>query len=165
MQRLSHTSLRAEPHANGTKFQLYGYTDTADDRTKMVPLSVMLRGSFTHTNSGQPGGAADRFGANNNATIDEASIFYGGRITSQIGAFVQGTYDGVDNSAALDNTDIRLANYIDLSDQRFVYGVSVNNNPTAQDLWNTTPTWGFPWASSPLAPTPSAGFSSVRLNH
>jgi len=141
----------------GRNFKLYGYTDTADDRTKMVPLSVMLRGSFTHTNSGQPGGATDRFGANNNATIDEASIFYGGRITSQIGAFVQGTYDGVDNSAALDNTDIRFANYIDLSDQRFVYGVSVNNNPTVQDLWNTTPTWGFPWASSPLAPTRSAG--------
>ncbi|NBQ71266.1 MAG: cytochrome C, partial [Nitrosomonadaceae bacterium] len=29
-------------------------------------------------------------------------------------------------------------------------------NPTVTDLWNTTPTWGFPWSSSPLAPTQSA---------
>ncbi len=104
----------------------------------------MIRGSFTHTNNGQPGGAADRFGPNNNATIDEASIFYAGRITSKIGAFVQGTYDGVSNTGALDNTDIRFANYADLAGSRFVYGVSVNNNPTVQDLWNTTPAWGFP---------------------
>lgn len=38
----------------------------------------MIRGSFTHTNDSQPGGAADRFGSNNNATIDEASLFLAG---------------------------------------------------------------------------------------
>ena len=141
----------------GRNFKLYGYTDVSDDRTKFIPIAGMIRGSFTHTNSGQPGGAADRFGPNNNATIDEASIFYAGRVTSKIGAFVQGTYDGVSNTGALDNTDVRFANYADLAGNRFVYGVSVNNNPTVQDLWNTTPAWGFPWASSPLAPTPAAG--------
>ena len=141
----------------GRNFKLYGYTQTADDRTKMIPLTGMIRGSFTHTNSDLPGGAADRFGPNNNATIDEASVFYAGRVTSKVGAFVQGTYDGVTNSGALDNTDIRLAHYADLASHRLVFGVSVNNNPTVQDLWNTTPAWGFPWASSPLAPTPAAG--------
>jgi hypothetical protein len=141
----------------GRNFKLYGYTGVSDDRTKFIPIAGMIRGSFTHTNNGQPGGAADRFGPNNNATIDEASIFYAGRITSKIGAFVQGTFDGVSNTGALDNTDIRFADYADLAGNRLVYGVSVNNNPTVQDLWNTTPAWGFPWASSPLAPTPAAG--------
>ena len=64
----------------GRNFKLYGYTQTADDRTKMIPLTGMIRGSFTHTNSDLPGGAADRFGPNNNATIDEASVFYAGRV-------------------------------------------------------------------------------------
>ena len=74
----------------GRNFKLYGYTDVSADRTKFIPIAGMIRGSFTHTNSGQPGGAADRFGPNNNATIDQASIFYAGRITSKIGAFAQG---------------------------------------------------------------------------
>lgn len=143
--------------AIGRNFKLNGYTQTSPDREKLIPLAGMIRGSFTHTNNGQPGGAADRFGPNNNATIDEASIFYAGRITSKIGAFVQGTYDGVDNSGALDNSDIRLADSANLGSNQLVYGVSVNNNPTVQDLWNTTPAWGFPWSSSPLAPTPAAG--------
>ena len=25
------------------------------------------------------------------------------------------------------------------------YGLSLNNNPTVQDLWNSTPAWGFPY--------------------
>lgn len=145
------------PYIYRTQFQAIRLHDVNPDRTKFVPIAGMIRGSFTHTNNGQPGGAADRFGPNNNATIDEASIFYAGRITSKIGAFAQGTYDGVSNTGALDNTDIRFANSADLAGNRLVYGVSVNNNPTVQDLWNTVPAWGFPWASSPLAPTPAAG--------
>jgi hypothetical protein len=30
----------------------------------------------------------------------------------------------------------------------FVYGITANNNPTVQDLWNTTPAWSFPYAVS-----------------
>lgn len=37
-----------------------------------------------------------------------------------------------------------------------VMGMYVNNNPTLQDLWNTTPAWGFPFSSSGLVPTPDA---------
>ena len=72
---------------------------------------------------------------------------------------MQGTYDGVTNSGALDNTDIRLAHYADLASHRLVFGVSVNNNPTVQDLWNTTPAWGFPWRRLPLLPRPPQDYS------
>jgi len=41
-------------------------------------------------------------------------------------------------------------------EKRLVYGVSINNNPTVQDLWNSTPAWRFPYASSAVAPTPTA---------
>jgi hypothetical protein len=37
-----------------------------------------------------------------------------------------------------------------------IAGLTLNNNPTVQDPWNTTPAWGFPYVSSGLAPTPAA---------
>lgn len=142
----------------GRRFKLNGYTATSGkDSSKLVPLSGMIRGSFTHTQKDQPGGAADHYGKNDNATIDEAAIFYAGRITSKVGAFVEGTYNGVERIGELDNTDIRFADHANMGGGNLVYGISTNNSPTVSDLWNTTPVWGFPWASSPLAPTPSAG--------
>lgn len=144
----------------GRNFKLNGYTakkETGSTLKYLPPISGMIRGSFTHTMNDQPGGAAERYGRNNNNTIDEASVFYAGRITSNLGAFVQGTYGGVEDKWELDNADIRMANQSTLSNNHLVYGISTNNSPSVSDLWNTTPTWGFPWASSELAPTPSAG--------
>src|SRR5207248_3087809 len=40
--------------------------------------------------------------------------------------------------------------------KRATFGLSVNNNPTVQDVWNSTPAWGFPYGSSAVAPTPGA---------
>jgi hypothetical protein len=37
-----------------------------------------------------------------------------------------------------------------------VLGVTVNDGPTVQDVWNTTVAWGFPFASSSVAPGPIA---------
>ena len=34
--------------------------------------------------------------------------------------------------------------------------MTLNNNPTMSDLWNSTPAWGYPFTTSPLAPTPAA---------
>lgn len=68
------------------------------------------------------------------------------------------TFDGVGKqNLVLDNTDIRYADQTNLAGQQFVYGVSANNSPTVSDLWNTTPVWSLPAASSSLAPTPAAG--------
>lgn len=60
------------------------------------------------------------------------------------------------NIVAWDLSDTRYADQLALFDQDIVFGVSLNNAPTVQDLWNTTPVWGFPYATSPLAPTPGA---------
>jgi hypothetical protein len=37
-----------------------------------------------------------------------------------------------------------------------VYGTSLNNNPTVNDVWNSTPAWGYPYVASQVAPTPAA---------
>ncbi len=55
-----------------------------------------------------------------------------------------------------DNTDIRYANTTMIGNLDVIYGITANNNPTVQDVWNTTPAWAFPYTASNIAPTPAA---------
>ena len=48
------------------------------------------------------------------------------------------------------------ANTTKLAGKELVYGLDFNNNPTVEDLWNSTPAWGYPWVASDFAPTPNA---------
>ena len=141
----------------GRAFKIGGYTQTGGEGlASKIPLSAMLLGSFTNTGSGQPGGAAPHFGDNNNVAMDQISVFLAGRITDYAGAFVQGTYSGVDRTFLLDNTDLRLTTPFPVDDTELRIGASLNNGPTVQDAFNSTPVWMFPFASSALAPTPAA---------
>jgi hypothetical protein len=142
----------------GRQFKLHGYVWGDRPDVPFIPLAAMLQTSFTHTGQGQPGGATPHFKDNNNVALDQLSLFYAGRIVPHVGAFVQGTYDGVTGTAALDNVDIRAAMQGTVLGTDLIYGVSVNNTPTVQDLWNTTPARGFPCASSRLAPTPASAW-------
>jgi hypothetical protein len=63
-----------------------------------------------------------------------------------------GTYDRASQHVFLDNTDVRYADTAKILGLDVLYGVTVNNNPTVQDVWNTTPAWGFPYIASTLAP-------------
>ena len=140
----------------GRRFKLGGYTLNGGDWTG-PPFAVMLEApTYTHTEAGQTGGAAPHFGPNNNFAFQQASLFTGGRFTDNLGAFIQGTYDGVARRFAWDNADIRFATPINLDGHTLLGGVTTNNNPTVQDVWNTIPAWSFPYISSLLAPTPTA---------
>jgi hypothetical protein len=141
----------------GRAFKIGGYTQTGGDGPlSRIPLAAMALGSFTHTNTAQPDPAAPDFGRNNNPALDQVSVFFAGRLTDYAGAFVQGTYDGVARTFALDNTDLRLATLLNVRDTDVLVGLSVNNGPTVQDPYNSTFAWVFPFASSALAPTPTA---------
>ncbi len=88
----------------------------------------------------------------------QASLFYAGKIADELGAFIQMTYSGVGDSFGWDNTDIRYAHHLSFggtngNNHSMILGVTLNNNPTVQDVWNTTPAWGFPYSSSAVAPT------------
>jgi hypothetical protein len=56
----------------------------------------------------------------------------------------------------MDNMDIRYARNVQLGKSTWVYGLTLNNNPTVQDIWNTVPAWRYPYASSGVAPSPLA---------
>ncbi len=139
----------------GRLFKLNGYVwDSGEASAPKV--SALLQGYLTHTEKGQDGGAAPHFASNNNPSIEQASLFYGGKILDHLGAFAQATYDGVGRRFAWDNVDIRYADTAAIGGVNAVMGVSLNNNPTVQDLWNSTPAWGTPFSSSSLAPAPAA---------
>lgn len=139
----------------GRQFKLNGYT-MSDGDDHFPPLAAMALTSSTHTKADQPGGASPGFRGNDNVALDQASLFYAGRFDDHAGAFIQTTYDGVGNVFHWDQLDIRYANTLSLGGNDLIYGVTLNNNPTVQDLWNSTPAWGFPFAASALAPTPAA---------
>jgi hypothetical protein len=139
----------------GRRFKLGGYT--LDGGTwKGPPFAVALQPTFTHLQEPQPGGLAPGFGVNNDFAMQQISLFTGGRITDNAGAFIQGTYDGVASRFAWDNTDIRYAKSVNIGGHTFLWGIDANNNPTVQDVWNTIPAWSFPYISSELAPMPTA---------
>jgi hypothetical protein len=138
----------------GRQFKLNGYS--WGDGEHPLPLALMIQGGFSHVDTSLPEAPAPHFSTNNNLSVDQVSIFYGGRITEHSGAFVQVTYSGEERHTSWDNMDIRYARAVKFAGTDAVIGVSINNNPTVQDLWNSTPAWGFPYISSPLVPGPSA---------
>jgi hypothetical protein len=77
-----------------------------------------------------------------------------------LAVFVQLAYEWVGDSFVLDNTEIRYARHLDFggapgsTHPNVLIGVTVNNGPTVQDVWNTTAAWGFPYSGSSVAPTP-----------
>lgn len=118
---------------------------------RVFPLSVMLQTSLTRTNKKQSGTQND-----NVEFPQQLSLFLNGEITPHIGTFLQVTYSGQDDHFTIDDTDIRYANQTLVQDKALEYGITINNNPTVEDLWNSTPAWGFPFASADSAPTPAA---------
>lgn len=137
----------------GRQFKLYGYTWGNESS---VPLAAMIVGSYDHTDKNLPDPPAEHYSTNSNGVFDEASVFLAGRLFGNVGSFAQITYSGIDRKASWDNVDVRYSHPLQMANHSIVAGVSVNNNPTIQDLWNSTPGWGFPYVSSELAPTPAA---------
>jgi len=88
---------------------------------------------------------------------EDASLFLAGAWATHVGSFVQVTYDAQSDHFTWDNSDIRYANTTKLFDKDLAYGITLNNNPTVEDLWNSTPAWGYPWVGSNWALGPQAG--------
>jgi hypothetical protein len=140
----------------GREFKLRGYTAggtrcgdvAAEDDEIQIPIAGMMTPNFTHVQKGIPD--------NDNSTIGSVSTFLAGQIYCNLGAFVQGTYDRPSQTGFLDNTDIRWAKSTKLDGMDVLFGLTANNNPAVQDVWNTTPAWSFPYISSGFAPSPAA---------
>ena len=132
----------------GRMFKLTGYT--IGQRT-ILPISAMALASVSKVaNTAKSDDPAGDFQKNGSLIFATASLLGGGRLTDNIGAFVQVTYDNFATQSAdgafhghsnADNIDIRYADRF-ISDQRdLIVGVSANNNPSVSDPWNTAAAW------------------------
>ena len=147
----------------GRQFKLMGYTaggNRCDDgRAKsddsQVPLALMaVPTTFSRVKSKD---ALPDSSGNGEWLQAQYSVFVAGQLYCDVGAFVQTTYDPLGKVFSWDNADIRYAKTGTIQGTNVVYGITANNNPTVQDVWNTTPAWGFPYIASPVAPTPAFG--------
>ncbi len=137
----------------GMRFKMEGYTDS-NGKSWNLPLSGMVSANWTHTSKDQKP-APDNFKSNDNAVLQEVSLFLAGKLADNVGAFVQGTYSGIDHFSSLDQADIRLAHSFDLGGKDVILGLSLNNNPTLTDPFNTMGAWRFPYTSAEIAPSPA----------
>jgi hypothetical protein len=160
------TSARAEA------YDLPGYVNSTgrsftnapqEGKDWVPPISMMAIGGFTHTEAPLPPPTAP-YKPNDNVVLSPVSFFWGGAVTDSIGAFAQVTYnappvggfpDPFGHTWTWDNTDVRFARTTKIGPLDVIYGITANNNPTVQDVWNTTPAWTFPYAVSTIAPTPA----------
>lgn len=134
----------------GRVFKINGYTMKVGNDAK-VPLSAMLVESFTHTSKAQTSAPNTNFGTNNNVELQQASLFLAGRLTDHMGVFAQATYSENGGLLGWDNADVRYARPFSHGDHNGTWGISVNNNPTISDVFNSAPGWGYPYMSSNLA--------------
>jgi hypothetical protein len=148
----------------GRAFKLNGYTLTAQTtiqerdpangatlKLSPIPLvSGMLQSSLTHLSDDVPGVQNSSV-----ALPQQLSVFVAGELSSRIGLFSQITYAGENGTIGVDNIDLRFAR--PAGGAGLVYGLTLNNNPSVSDLWNTTPVWGWPYASSAAGVAPLAG--------
>jgi hypothetical protein len=149
--------------AFGRNFKIKGYVLTdmaAKDKvgnskdlllSKYIPLSAMILLSDTAYVANQP--------SSQNGTTgfpQQLSIFLAGGFASHFGGLSQLTYTHTDDHFSMDNTDLRYANQAKIAGRDIAYGVTLNNNPTVEDVWNSTPAWGFPWISSASGVSPIA---------
>ncbi len=150
----------------GRMFKLNGYTMTnvetieavspdSEHTTLKIPstysFSAFVKSSYTSISKAAPG-IKNSFVQ----SPEEISLFFSGEITPKIGAYAQLTYGLSDGAIGLDMLDIRYADHARLGTKDLLYGITLNNMPTMQDVWNTTPAWGFPYYGSESAPSPTA---------
>ncbi len=148
----------------GRAFKINGYTQGGGSGLEAhIPLSAMLQGSFTNT-SQDAATAPHTYATNNNFVFDQASIFVAGRVSDHTGGFIQMTYSNEDsrvnggNGLVVDNTDLRpYTTTVQAFGNDLTLGLTVNNNPTVQDPYNSTFAWGYPYFVPKIAPGPSAG--------
>ena len=160
--------------ALGRAFKLNGYTMSGQPTVtskgggnqgglnilQTFPLSVLFDTAFTSLKSPVSVDASGSPTTTQNGSFqfpEDASLFLAGAWSTHVGSFIQVTYSTQDDHFSWDNADVRYANSTKLFKKDFTYGITLNNNPTVEDLWNSTPAWGYPWVGSDWAPGPTAG--------
>jgi hypothetical protein len=90
-----------------------------------------------------------------NGTVEfpqQLSFFFAGELSEHMGVFSQITYTHASDHFTVDNTDFRYTTHGKFGSADAIYGMTINNNPTVEDVYQGTPAWGFPFINSPVTP-------------
>lgn len=141
----------------GRFFKLSGYTagkSVVDkEGVNFIPAGVF--GQLGVTWAAQPNNSQGQPVVSPNG-LPEAYEFtgeVGTKLTDFAGVFYE---YGVGNTfpgwkGALGPVDVRATHFFHVGDNELLVGVDSNNDPSVQDVWNTTPSWGYPFYTSPQA--------------
>lgn len=141
----------------GRAFKLYGYVaaENPKDNNLEERLTTGIWTSFNRTNKDQtPNGIG--YGPNDNFSLDQVALYYGGRITPTWGAFQEFSYNGANRNFFWDAMDVRHAWTGEMFGEDYVAGVLFGNQLGNTSIWNSAPPNNFPWNSSRIAATPAA---------
>jgi hypothetical protein len=140
--------------AYGRLFKLNGYTFKKADGGINIPLAATAQVGYENLSSPAP--APSPYSDKENLYLQDVSAYIAGGFGEHFGSFIKVTYDAVGKQTAWDLLDVRYAHTLELGGHSLIAGIDVNNNPTVQDLWNSTPVWGFPYYQNTFTPFPDA---------
>lgn len=144
----------------GRTFKLTGYTFSKDPEPYQVlppPVTVEAQISFTNTQKSLPPQQTFQgIRGNDNINFPQVlNFYYAGQVLGHLGAFTQTSYLDLNRHFILSKADGRLATTFFPGGKDLILGITYNNYPTLQDVWNTTPAFSFPYLRSFVAPTPA----------
>lgn len=144
----------------GRFFKLAGYTAGKSMVDKegfnYVPIGVFGQAGLTWAT--QPNDAQGNPVVTNNGS-PEAYQFtgeVGTKLTNFAGIFweyqIANQFPGW--KGVVDLVDVRATHFFHPGNHELLLGFDSNNNPSVQDVWNTVPSWRYPFYTSPQSPGP-----------
>jgi hypothetical protein len=136
----------------GRQFKLGGFSMSIPKPESKFPafppLSGLLQVSMTASDNTK-GADGENFPHDGEVILQAAGVYYGGKMTDKSGALVQFFYDGIERRFAMEMFDMRYADSFSFANnKKLLYGITLNNNPTVSDIYNSTPQWSFPHTES-----------------
>jgi hypothetical protein len=138
----------------GRQFKLNGYTFRKQSGGFTIPLALTAQIGYENLSKAAP--APSPYSDKENLYLQDVSAYLAGGYGEHLGSFIKVTYDAVGKNTAWDLLDVRYAHTLELGGHSLVAGITVNNSPTVQDLWNSLPVWGFPYNQNNFTPFPNA---------
>lgn len=152
----------AELTSFGRQFKLRGYA-LGEAQMPISGGGVISRTSTS--NIGAAAGGDDMaFGDDRAVIIQRLSLYLAGRIAPGTGAFVNYNYDAPEKAGMMEMLDVRTTKSTTMAGKELLLGLTLNNNPTVSDIYNSTPGFGFPHLL-PSAMTTINPNAQVQLNN
>src|SRR5947209_10160091 len=147
----------------GRFFKLSGYTagNAFIDKEGFNYVPLGLLGQVGLTISPKPNDAQGQPVVDHNGAPQAYDFTgeFGTKLTDHAGIFYQygvgNTFPGWKGGSG--PIDIRATHFFQIGGKELLLGVDSNNDPSLQDVWNSIPSWSYPFYGSPQAPGAPAG--------